>query len=257
MVTLLFVRHGRTTANTAGVLAGWSPQIGLDETGRRDVRDLAARLREVPLLACLTSPLQRCRETTDLILAGRADVPVSLSDEVGECHYGAWTGRPIAELSREDLWPVVQEQPSAVTFPPSQEYRNESLPAMQARAVAAVRGFAEQVAATDGGGVGLVVSHGDVLKALLADAYGMHLDLFQRIQVNPASLSAVRYTPRRPYVLRVNDSGARLADLVPPAGGAAAAASGDDAVIGGATGTEEPAAPPAAQAPQDATGVRD
>ncbi|YAL84563.1 MSMEG_4193 family putative phosphomutase [Dermacoccaceae bacterium W4C1] len=239
MATALFLRHGRTTANTAGVLAGWTPGVGLDEVGRAQVQTLAQRLSELPLSLVVSSPLQRCRETTEALLADRPQVPVQVRDDVGECHYGAWTGRTIRELSSQPLWRVVQDRPSEAVFPPSSEYAHESLAQMQARAVAAVREIDAQVEAEHGArAVWAVVSHGDVIKALLADALGTHLDRFQRIAVNPASLSAVRYTATRPFVLRSNDSGAAVSDLqpAPPAPDAGGGPAPGDAVVGGESG---------------------
>lgn len=261
MPTLLLVRHGRTTANASGVLAGWTPGVGLDDVGRDQAAALAARLDAAPIRLLAVSPLQRCAETADVLAAGAGagpgaggagaawagDVRRVVVDDLGECHYGAWTGRPLAELAGEPLWRTVQEQPSLARFPASEEYRHESIAAMSARAVGAVRELDALVEAEHGAdAVWALVSHGDVIKAILADAAGAHLDAFQRYVVGPASLSAVRYTPTRPYLLRVNDRGP-LDDLFPApaapgqatdtgaAGGAGGVTASGDAVVGGAT----------------------
>ncbi|RZS80050.1 putative phosphomutase (TIGR03848 family) [Motilibacter rhizosphaerae] len=204
MALLVLVRHGRTTANASGTLAGWTEGVGLDDTGREQAARTAARLAGTPLAAVVSSPLQRTRETAAAILEGR-ELEARLDDRLGECHYGEWTGRPLAELAKDPLWPVVQQQPSAVRFP-----GGESLREVQHRAVAAVRELDEELGEQ---AVWVAVSHGDVIKAVLADALGMHLDAFQRIAVDPASVSVVRYTKERPYVLRVNDSGDDLSWL--------------------------------------------
>jgi 2,3-bisphosphoglycerate-dependent phosphoglycerate mutase len=113
------------------------------------------------------------------------------------------------ELLKEDLWKVIQAHPAAVVFP-----GGESMAEMSARSVAAVRGCDTRVAADHGdGAVWLAVAHGDVIKAVLADALGMHLDAFQRIVVDPASLSVIRYTPKRSYVLAMNTLEGSLAHL--------------------------------------------
>ncbi|GAB49034.1 MSMEG_4193 family putative phosphomutase [Mobilicoccus pelagius] len=217
MATVLLVRHGRTSANAGGLLAGWSSGVELDDTGRSQAEALAARLRDLSLVALVSSPLTRCLQTSDVLLRGRPPVSRTECDDLGECRYGAWTGRPLADLAGEPLWQTVQRQPSAATFPPSEEYRHESLSEMSARAVAAVRRHDAAIEAEHGpGALWVAVSHGDVIKAVLADAAGTHLDLFQRFTVGPASLSVVRYTAERPYVSRVNDTGADLAGLVPP-----------------------------------------
>ena len=237
MATVLLLRHGRTTANSSGVLAGWTPGVGLDDTGRSQVEAVAARLTDLPLARIVASPLQRCQETAAAVSASR-EVDLVTDDALGECRYGAWTGRPIKELAKDPLWSTVQSQPSAVTFPSSQEYEHESMAQMQTRAVQTVRRIDAEVEAEHGPqAVWVAVSHGDVIKAVLADALGTHLDLFQRISVNPASLSVVRYTTSRPYVLRVNDNSSSVADLVPTK----AQATSTDATPGGATGSSRSA----------------
>ncbi|NYI03961.1 histidine phosphatase family protein [Allostreptomyces psammosilenae] len=252
MPTVLFLRHGRSAANTSGRLAGWSPGVHLDERGLAQAAALPDRLAGVPLARIVTSPLERCRQTLAPLLeraeasADGAAVPVAVDERLGECHYGDWTGREIKELAKDPLWPVVQQHPSAARFPGED---GETLRAMQQRAVEAVRDWNERVTEEHGpDAVYLVCTHGDVIKALLADALGMHLDLFQRIAVDPCSISAVRYTPMRPFLLRAGDTG-RLADLVPPppppAAEAAETAAAEeaatpdasgDAVVGGGAG---------------------
>lgn len=246
MPTVLLVRHGRTTANADGVLAGWSSGIELDSTGSAQVAALGARLAGIPLAAVVTSPLLRCQQTTEAILdqrkAEHRPTP-TVDDRLGECHYGDWTGRSLKELAKEPLWRVVQAHPSAVTFPGED---GESLPTMQWRAVSAIREHDRAVEAEHGpDAIWVAVSHGDVIKAILADAMGLHLDSFQRLMVDTASVSVVRYTETRPFVVRTNDPGADLTSLVPenPRGpDHEAEASGEspntdsDAVIGGETG---------------------
>ena len=212
MPTVLLVRHARSTANTSGVLAGWTPGVGLDGTGREQAAGLGRRLAGLPIAAVVTSPLQRCRETAALALDGAPTAQVD--HRLGECRYGDWTGRSLKELARDPLWRVVQAHPSAVTFPGP---HGESMPAMQQRAVAAVRQHDARVADEHGpDALWLAFSHGDVIKAVIADALGMHLDSFQRIMVDPCSVSAVRYTQLRPFALRVNDASGDLSALRPP-----------------------------------------
>ncbi|HET7302991.1 MAG TPA: MSMEG_4193 family putative phosphomutase [Segeticoccus sp.] len=241
MPTCMLIRHGRTTSNADGVLAGWTPGVGLDERGRQQVQDLADRLVPVPMVRLVTSPLQRCVETAGII-ATVGDVAPEQEPRIGECRYGAWTGRPIKELAEDPLWRVVQDQPSAARFPDSADYEAESLQQMQARALEAVRDHDAAVRAEHGEhAVWALVSHGDVIKSVLADAAGAHLDQFQRFLAGPASLSAVHYAQRRPFVLRINDTGSDLSWLKPPEEGAAA---GDDAVpegdaaVGGGVGAD-------------------
>ena len=229
MTTLLLVRHGRTTANTAGVLAGWTPGVGLDEIGREQVTALAARLAEVPMAAVVTSPLQRCQETAAALVAGRSNLPVHVDDAVGEVRYGDWTGQSLKTLTKDPMWKVVQGHPSAAVFPGD---GGEGLAAMQARAVAAVRRWNHDLG---NDAVYVVVSHGDVIKSILTDAVGAHLDQFQRIMVDPASVSIVSYTATRPFVVRVNDTGGSLAGLRPRKRSRRKSRA-SDAVVGGGAG---------------------
>ena len=229
MTTLLLVRHGRTTANTAGVLAGWTPGVGLDEIGREQVAALAARLAEVPMAAVVTSPLQRCQETAAALVAGRSNLPVHVDDAVGEVRYGDWTGQSLKTLTKDPMWKVVQGHPSAAVFPGD---GGEGLAAMQARAVAAVRRWNHDLG---NDAVYVVVSHGDVIKSILTDAVGAHLDQFQRIMVDPASVSIVSYTATRPFVVRVNDTCGSLAGLRPRKRSRRKSRA-SDAVVGGGAG---------------------
>lgn len=237
MTTVLLVRHGRTTANGAGVLAGWTEGVSLDDTGRKQVTGLAARLAPVPLAGVVTSPLQRCRETTDLLLTDRDPVECHVDERVGEVRYGDWSGQELKKLAKDPLWKVVQSHPSAMTFPGD---GGEAMRDMQVRAVEAVR---EWNARLGEDAVYAVVSHGDVIKAVLADAFGLHLDQFQRIVVDPGSVSVVTYTPLRPFVVRTNDVGGDLSFLVPPKRSRGkrtrrtASTASSDAAVGGGTGS--------------------
>lgn len=227
MSTLLLVRHGLTAA-TGPVLAGHTPGVVLDERGRAQVAALAGRLRSLAVAAIVSSPLERCVATAEALAAGR-DVAVTLDDRFIECRYGDWTGAPLRTLAKEPLWRVVQAHPSAVRFPGADA---ESLAAVSARAVAGVRDWNARLGPD---AVWLAVSHGDVIKAVLADALGLHLDSFQRLTVDPASLSAVRYTELRPFLLRLNDVGDPVAGVaLPPRRGRRRAVS--DAVVGGGPG---------------------
>ncbi|MEO8850492.1 MAG: MSMEG_4193 family putative phosphomutase [Allobranchiibius sp.] len=238
MATVLLLRHGRSSANTAGILAGWTPDVHLDDTGRGQVQRLSAQLAGLPLARVVSSPLDRCQETAAAVVAPHT-LSVDTDGDLGECKYGAWTGQKISVLAKDPLWRTVQDQPAAMVFPPSDDFESESLAAMHARAVAAVRRLDAEVSEAHGPqAVWCAVSHGDVIKAILADALGLHLDQFQRIVAGPASLSVVQYTPGRPFVVRINDQTGEVADLMPskekPTG---------DATPGGSTGLDaaEPA----------------
>lgn len=234
MATVILVRHGRTTSNAAGTLAGRLPGIRLDDTGAAQAARTGERLAVVPLAGVVTSPLERCRQTAKAIAGAQAGSPPLTTERgITECDYGEWSGQPIRQLAKEKLWSLVQTQPSAATFP-----GGESMMAMQARAVAAVRRLDAAFEAEHGPGAAWVaVSHGDVIKSVLADALGLHLDLFQRLHVDPASISIVRYTASRPYVLATNTHAGDLAWLAPPpAKKRSRRKQPTDAVIGGGAG---------------------
>ena len=233
MTLVLLVRHG-LTATTGSVLTGWTPGIPLDDRGRGQARALASRLASVPLDAIISSPLQRCRETADVIAATGAGRPPAVQEDerVGECHYGDWTGKPLKRLAQEPLWRVVQTHPGAARFPGAD---GESIMDMQHRAVSAVREWNERLGP---GAVYLICSHGDVIKSVIADSLGMHIDMLQRIQVDPCSLTVIRYTPLRPFLLRMNDSGGGVDNLKKPERerSKAAARRETDAAVGGGAG---------------------
>lgn len=227
MPTVVLIRHGRTAANAAELLAGRTPGVDLDDTGVAQAEALAQRLDDVKPSAIISSPLERCVRTAKA-LAGQAHA-VLVDDQLTECDYGSWTGRPLAQLRRLKLWKVVQDHPSGVVFP-----GGESLRAVQARAVQAVRAHDARIATEAGPrAVWFAVTHGDVIKSVVADALGMHLDHFQRLTVDPCSLTAITYTERRPFVLRLNDAGGDVGFLR-VSGRKRRGAAGDGVVGGGA-----------------------
>ncbi|MEU0792548.1 histidine phosphatase family protein [Amycolatopsis sp. NPDC005961] len=234
MSTVILLRHGKSTANGSGVLAGRSPKVSLDDTGRAQAEKLVGRLDGVPLAELVVSPMLRCKQTVGPLATARG-LGKTVEPGLSEVDYGDWTGKELKHLAKEPLWRVVQAHASAAVFP-----GGEGLAAMQARSVAAVRAHDRRIAAEHGDhAVWLLCSHGDVIKSILADALGQHLDAFQRIVVDPASISVVRYTETRPFVMRVNDHSSDLSGIVPPEpkpkrGKKAAGSS--DAVVGGTTG---------------------
>lgn len=221
MTTLLLLRHGRSSANDKGVLAGRKPGVHLDQTGLQQAQTAAGRLRDIKLDRLVCSPLERCLETIEPVAAGRRR-KVQIDEGLIEADYGSWSGKKLSVLAKEPLWAQVQNHPSAVTFPGR---GGESMTAMAARAVGAVRRHNAKVGPD---GVWLGCSHGDVIKAIVADALGLHLDQFQRIVIDPASITVIRYTKDRPFVVVTNTSSGSLSQYV------LTGASGDAAVGGGA-----------------------
>lgn len=204
MTTVLLIRHGRTAANARGILVGRTPGVSLDASGRRQARSLGTRLREIPLDVMVHSPLERCEETARGVLAHQPATPSHADERITECDYGSWTGRALRELAEDDLWPVIQRAPSDVTFP-----GGEAMAGMAARAAESVADWAGRHPT----GTIAMVSHADVIKAILSQALGQPFDHFQRILVAPGSLSVVRRSTSGSAVLRVNDTGPALAGL--------------------------------------------
>jgi probable phosphomutase (TIGR03848 family) len=223
--TVLLVRHG-LTAMTGPVLAGRTPGVHLDERGQKQATAVAERIATLKLTAVVTSPMERCVETAEAIRTAQKTEPAWHVDErLIECGYGDWTGRPIKELMKDPLWKVVQAQPSAVRFP-----NGEGLAEMAARAVAGIRAWDAELGDN---AVWVACTHGDVIKAIVADALGLHLDQYQRIVPDPCSVSVIRYTDTRPYVIRVNDVGGDLSGFAPPP---KRRRKSSDATIGGGAG---------------------
>ncbi len=195
MTTLWFVRHA-VTSHTGKKLSGWAEGIDLTEEGRREADDLADALARVRFAAIYASPLDRTLQTAKRIAATRG-MQVETSRALGEVEYGRWTNRSMKVLMRTKLWTKVQQWPSAARFP-----EGETLREVQARAVGEIERIAEEHAK----GHVCCVSHGDVIRLVVAHYLGVHIDLFQRIEVSPGSVSIVALTERGPRILTVNAS---------------------------------------------------
>lgn len=193
MTTILLVRHA-STRDTGRKLSGWAEGIGLTDHGLDEARATAAALAGFPIEALYSSPIQRARETA-AELSDVLNLPVGLSEGIGEVRYGKWTNRSLKVLARTKLWEKVLAWPSGVRFP-----EGETLREVQARAVAEIEDLAE---AHHGKAI-CCVSHADVIKLVVAHYLGMHIDLFQRLAISPASLSVVALGERGPHVPVVN-----------------------------------------------------
>jgi len=219
VTTLVLLRHG-LTALTGPVLAGWTPGLHLDDRGWAQAEAVAERLRDTRFDAVVSSPLERCVETA--FTATGSEVVVD--ERLGECRYGDWTGKPLKELAKTPLWKVVQQHPSAAVFPDGEALRD-----VQNRAVAAVRDWNARLGPD---ATWLACSHGDVIKSVVADALGMHLDQFQRLVVDPCSLTVITYGETRPFVQRLNDTGSSAL----PARSHRRRRRSSDAAVGGGAG---------------------
>ena len=197
MTLLLLIRHG-TNDWVHGRLAGWTPGVHLNDEGRHQAAALAARLAFLPLDAIYTSPLERTVETAQAI-AGPRGLPLRLVEGLGEVKYGEWQGAELKELYKHELWPGVQFYPSGTRFP-----GGETLGEAQMRMVATL----DRLRAQHPKGTIAVVSHADIIKLAVAYYIGMHIDLFQRLEISPCSLTALAFTRMGPRLLTYNDTGA-------------------------------------------------
>ncbi len=203
--TLVFLVRHALTRRTGAVLQGRAPGVHLSDDGRRQADGVAARLAPLSKIAAVyASPLERARETASAIARVRG-ASVRIERELTELDVGAWTGRSLKRLSRKPEWRAVQRHPSGFRFP-----GGESFVEMQTRIVGALARVVERHPAS----VVVVVSHADPIKAVVAHAIGAHLDLFQRIAIAPASITAIVYRSEGPLVLTLNSMDGDLAGLV-------------------------------------------
>jgi len=198
MARIVLLRHAHSVANEKNLLAGRTAGISLSKTGKEQAKDLIARLGNIQFDEVAISPLQRCRETIDPWLDKSGTKSRIVVDEsISEVDYGDWSGKTLASLRRKAQWKVVQDFPSQMTFP-----EGESLLEMQGRALS---GF-YRLNAVKGKGPRLLVSHGDVIKSIVAHCLGMHLDQFQRLVIEPASLTIIDTDSGLSRLVRFNDA---------------------------------------------------
>lgn len=199
MATILLVRHGENDWVKKHRLAGWIEGIHLNENGRQQAAAAADRVSNLPVKALYSSPVLRCRETAEFIATSQ-NLPLHVLEAVGEVRYGKWEGKKIKKLAKKKEWFTVQFFPSRMKFP-----GGEALRQVQARGIEALEALAEQHDEKD---IIVVVSHADLIKLVLAHYLGVHIDLFQRIMIAPASVS-VLYLAKNGVVRigRVNDDG--------------------------------------------------
>lgn len=197
MTTLALIRHAENDFVRAGKLAGWTPEVHLNDHGKRQAQALGARLANAHFTAIYSSPLERATETADAISANQAGLTIIFEERLGEVRYGDWTGQRLRQLARTRLWKTIQHNPSQARFP-----NGESIREMQVRAIAAI----EEIVAMHSHGLVAAISHGDVIKALVAHYAGMHLDQFQRIVISPASISMIGIHRAGATIIRLNDT---------------------------------------------------
>jgi len=207
---LVLIRHAHSESNASGILSGRIPNVHLSQKGVKQSGELATRLGTFPVAQLRISPMERCFETispwiNEYILKSSPNFEPTIEPLLNEVDYGQWSGKRLVALSRKKEGKTVQDSPSRMYFP-----GGEGIAAMQARAMSAVH----QAAELSDSKVAVFVSHGDVIKSIVASALGMHLDEFQRIIIDPASVSVIEYSSVKPRILLVNDTRAVVTDLL-------------------------------------------
>jgi probable phosphoglycerate mutase len=207
---LVLIRHAHSEANAAGILSGRLPNVHLSEKGMAQSEHLAVRLGNFPVANLRISPMERCFETispwiNSVVLPINPKFEPMIDQELTEVDYGSWSGKKLAVLSKNKLWKTVQESPSRMYFP-----NGEGIAQMQSRAMKSVH----EAVSVKTKGSAVLVSHGDVIKSIVASALGMHLDEFQRIVIDPASISILDYSSTKPRVLLLNDSRSVITELL-------------------------------------------
>jgi len=207
---LVLIRHAHSEANAAGILSGRLPNVQLSEKGLAQSEQLAVRLGNFTVSNLRISPMERCFETispwiNSIVMPNNPRFEPIIDEELTEVDYGLWSGKKLSILSKNKLWKTVQESPSRMYFP-----KGEGIAQMQSRAMKSVH----QAVSSKAKGCAVIVSHGDVIKSIVASALGMHLDEFQRIVIDPASISIVDYSTMKPRVLLLNDSRSVVTDLL-------------------------------------------
>jgi probable phosphoglycerate mutase len=207
---LVLIRHAHSESNASGVLSGRIPDIHLSAKGIKQAQQLADRLGNFPVAQVRISPMERCAETIDPwlkqhVAKANKNLTPTIDPRVNEVDYGIWSGKKLSSLSRKREWKTVQESPSRMYFPDG-----EGIATMQARAMNAVH----ELALLPQSKVAVIVSHGDVIKSIVASALGMHLDEFQRIIIDPASVTVIEYSGIKPRLLLLNDTRAVVTDLL-------------------------------------------
>jgi probable phosphoglycerate mutase len=197
MTEFLLIRHAVNDFVKTHKLAGWTPGVHLNDDGKAQAVALGLRLAKTHIDAVYASPLERTVETAQAVLEHHPELTLQHLEDIGEVRYGDWTGQEIRKLAQRKMWRVIQINPSRASFPNGEAMRDVQLRAINALEKLAAKHPRERVA---------VVSHSDVIKMILAHYLGMHLDLFQRIEVSPASLSIIVLNTGRPTIVQINET---------------------------------------------------
>lgn len=198
MATIYLVRHGRTPANEKGILAGRTKGIFLDDLGILQAQEVAKKLQDIEFKKIIVSPMERCQQTAKIILAGlEKSIKPVIESGINECNYGDWSNKKLSVLRKKPLWKTVQEKPSLVQFP-----NGERVEEMLLRTKSTILETASKLKPIENL---LVVSHGDPIRTFVADCLGIHLDNFQRITIDPCSISIIKVENNSVQVVSINN----------------------------------------------------
>jgi probable phosphomutase (TIGR03848 family) len=229
MTRILLLRHAHSVANEKGILAGRSPGISLSEKGVKQALEVATRLQGIAFSHIRISPMERCSETVAPLIAqfpksAIKKAMIEIEEDIVEVDYGKWTGKKLSVLSKDKSWKIVQDTPSAMYFP-----EGEGLLDVQARAMRALNSIAK----ASGTEAKMLVSHGDVIKAIVASVLGTHLDHFQKIVIDPASITVLDFNGKDFRVLTLNNTSSPIASFIEKK---SAKSKGSRALLGGGSG---------------------
>lgn len=192
--TIYLLRHGHSTANAKAILAGRDASVSLSQRGVEQARSVAKELESKKITTIFSSPMPRCLETVQPF-ASKSKLKIVKIDGLLEMEYGDWSGKKLLTLSRKKLWSEIQARPSLVRFP-----NGESFTEMQGRALESIKEIAIP------GKEILVCSHGDVIKAIVAGLLGLHLDNFQRLTIDPASITVISLSANSAQIRTMNST---------------------------------------------------
>lgn len=197
MTYILLIRHAVNDFVKTGKLAGRTPGVHLNDDGKAQAEALGKRLAPTKLNQIISSPLDRTMETAQAVAAHHPHLEIQLNDEIGEVDYGDWQGASIGSLRHRKMWNVIQEYPTRAYFPNGETMRN-----VQTRAVNEI----ERLTANHPSDTIAIFSHADLIKMVVAHYLGMHLDVFQRIVISPASITGIQLGHSRPFITTMNDT---------------------------------------------------
>ncbi|MFZ4815594.1 MAG: MSMEG_4193 family putative phosphomutase [Phototrophicaceae bacterium] len=197
MTHFLLIRHAVNDYVKTGRLAGRTPEVHLNEEGLQQAEALGERLAGFKFHQLISSPLERTMETAQAVQKHHPHLSIQKNDQLLEVDYGDWQGASIATLRLRKMWSVIQEYPSRAYFPNGEAMRD-----VQTRAVTEI----ERLAQAYPRDTLAVFSHADLIKMVMAHYLGMHLDVFQRIVIDPASICEIHLNHSRPYVSKLNDT---------------------------------------------------